>query len=246
MKKMLVVVIALLSPVIIKAQDIEKISVGNVSFNMIKVAGDSVRMGNANSLYCALLDTYYIGETEVTQELWTEIMGDNPSEFKGPKRPVERVSWEMCQEFITKLNAKTGKTFRLPTEAEWEFAAKGGKNSKKTRYSGNSELRTVGWFYANSYPSKTQEAKKKKMNELKIYDMSGNVSEWCSDYYGAYPSDTILVTVKNPKGVKENMYHVVRGGSYCHEPEGCEVSVRSFAAHGETLPYIGLRLAMNN
>lgn len=241
--KKLVVVIAILSPVFVQAQDVEKITVDNAIFNMIKVEGGSVRMGEKNSNYCAVLDTYYIGETEVTQELWEAVMGENPSEFKGPKRPVDNVSWDKCQEFIAKLNTKTGKTFRLPTEAEWEFAAKGGIKSKNTEYSGNSTLSTVGWYYANGYTTKTQDAKKKKPNELKIYDMSGNISEWCSDFYGSYPSDTILVTVNNPKGAKENMYHVVRGGSYCHNPEGCEVSSRSFASHSESKSYIGLRLA---
>ena len=131
------------------------------------------------------LSDYYIGETEVTQALWKAVMGTNPSNFKGDSNPVEKVSWNDCQEFIRKLNSLTGRTFRLPTEAEWECAARGGNQSKGYKYSGSNKIKDVAWYDGNS-KDKTHAVKTKPSNELGLYDMSGNVNEWCWDLYGAY------------------------------------------------------------
>ena len=177
-------------------------TVGGVSFTMVKVEGGTFKMGatseqgsdvydNEKPAHSVTLSSYYIGQTEVTQELWQAVMGSN---YKGAKRPVECVSWNDCQEFISKLNEKTGKNFRLPTEAEWEYAARGGK-SGGTKYSGSNTIGDVAWYTDNSGGT-THDVATKRANELGIYDMSGNVWEWCSDWYGDYSSSS----QSNPQG----------------------------------------------
>ena len=157
-----------------------------VSFTMIPVEGGTFTMGATSEMtepfdwekptHQVTLSSYYIGETEVTQALWKAVMGSNPSHFKGDNLPVEYVSWDDCQTFIRKLNALTGKRFRLPTEAEWEFAARGGNKSCGYQYSGGDELSEVAWFVGNS-GDRTHAVGTKIANELSIYDMSGNVCE---------------------------------------------------------------------
>ena len=199
----------------------QTITVGGVSFNMIAVEGGTFLMGSPKSDAEAYIDempqhevtlsNYYIGETVVTQELWEAVMGSNPSEFKGPKQPVENVSWDDCQTFINKLNEKTGKTFRLPTEAEWEYAARGGKKSKGYTYSGSNTLDDVAWYGKNSNNT-THEVALKTPNELGIYDMTGNVWEWCQDWYGDTYYENSSTTA--PQGPASGAYRVIRGGSW--------------------------------
>ena len=161
---------------------------GGNQYKMVYVSGGTFMMGAISEKqigyyekpHTVTVNDYYIGQTEVTQALWTAVMGDNPSNWKGDNLPVETVSWYDCQEFIDKLNAKTGRTFRMPTEAEWEFAARGGNDSRHDEYSGSNCADDVAWYKDNS-DSKTHTVATKQANELGIYDMSGNVSEWCQD-----------------------------------------------------------------
>ena len=183
------------------------------------------------------LSDYYIGETEVTQELWTAVMGNNPSNFKGNKKPVEKVSWDDCQEFVKKLNQLTGKNFRLPTEAEWEYAARGGNKSKGYKYSGSNTIDDVAWYTSNS-GSKTHDVKTKQANELGIYDMSGNVWEWCQDWYGSYNSGSQT----NPTGPSSGSSRVCRGGSWFNGARYCRVSNRNCYFPDGSFSYLGLRL----
>lgn len=188
-------------------------NVKGVSFKMVYVEGGTFTMGSSSSdsdaksdempAHEVTLDNFLIGETEVTQELWQAVMGNNPSYRRGDlQRPVDYVSWDDCQTFIKKLNRLTGKKFRLPTEAEWEYAARGGRESNGYKYSGSNTVGDVAWFdYRSS-------VKSKQPNELGIYDMSGGVREWCSDWYGSYSSDAQT----NPTGPSSGSDRVLRGG----------------------------------
>ena len=230
--------------------NILSITVKGVTFNMIKVDGGTFAMGatsemtnpddNEKPTHQVTISSYYIGETEVTQALWKAMMGNNPSYFKGDNLPVEKVSWEDCQTFIGKLNDLTGKSFRLPTEAEWEYAARGGKRSNHTQYSGGSMIDDVAWYYDNS-GSKTHSVKTKKPNELGLYDMSGNVWEWCQDWYGSYGS----YVQTNPTGPGSGAYRVDRGGGWDYNERGCRSSNRSSYSPGYRFCSLGLRLALS-
>ena len=233
-------------------------NVNGVSFTMIAVEGGTFKMGAQSTdssgdnydsdaysyespVHNVTLSSYYIGETEVTQELWEAVMGSNPSYYSGyPQRPVEYVSWNDCQEFITKLNNLTGKNFRLPTEAEWEYAARGGNKSKGYKYSGSNTIDNVAWYTDNS-SSQTHDVKTKQANELGIYDMSGNVYEWCQDWYGSYGSGSQT----NPKGPASGSNRVNRGGSWCYYAKGCRVSFRSYDNPADRYYYLGLRLSLS-
>ena len=204
---------------------------------MIQVPGGSFLMGSNDCdreqpPHTVTVSTFYIGETEVTQELWKAVMGDNPSYFKrGEKYPVDAVSWDDCQTFIKKLNEKTGKKYRLPTEAEWEYAARGCK-SGGTEYSGSDNIDDVAVYANNSYDLGsshndygTHQVKSKKPNSLGIYDMTGNVEEWCndwyaSDYYKNCPSN-------NPQGSSSGSSRVLRGGSWGDGDVFCRVANRN-------------------
>ena len=204
--------------------------VKGVNFKMKFVEGGAFQMGNKEKdamdkekpVHRVTVNSFYLGETEVTQALWEAVMGSNPSHFKGNNQPVERVSWEACQQFIQALNEITGKKFRLPTEAEWEYAARGGKRSSNYKYSGSNSLSSVGWFSGNSY-NKTHNVRTKFPNELGLYDMSGNVSEWCQDYYGNYNGGSQT----NPQGPFNGTSRVLRGGSWNNNERGCRISFRS-------------------
>lgn len=185
------------------------------------------------------LSSFSIGRSEVTQEEWQAVMGSNPSCFKGARRPVERVSWNDCQEFIRKLNAMTGKNFRLPTEAEWEFASRGGIKSQGYEYSGSNNLNSVAWYSDNS-GNTTHGVGLKSPNELGIYDMSGNVWEWCSDRYGNYSSSSQT----NPTGSYSGSNRVIRGGSWSNFAGYCRSSNRSIITPSRSDFDLGLRLAL--
>ena len=213
-----------------------------VSFKMIAVRGGTFQMGNDdgyNAVHQVTLSDYYIGETEVTQELWNAVMGSNPSYFTGDMQlPVECVSWDDCQTFISRINELTGKIFRLPTEAQWEYAARGGNKSKGYTYSGSNEIDDVAWHYFNS-SSTTHPVKTKASNELGIYDMTGNVGEWCSDWYDFYSS----AAQTDPTGPAKGSYRVYRGGSWSHNATLCRVAIRFNHAPADGSYYLGLRLA---
>lgn len=213
--------------------DVKEYTVGNVTFKMIKVEGGTFKMGSTTGdsdeqpvHNVTLSSDYYIGETEVTQELWTAVMGINPSNFISDSQlPVECVSWEDCQRFISNLNSQTGANFRLPTEAEWEFAARGGNKSQGYTYSGSNTIGDVAWYSGNS-GSKTHVVKSKSPNELGIYDMSGNVYEWCSDWYGSYSS----TAVKDPTGPSAGSSRVFRGGGWGSVATACRSAFRGVNA----------------
>ena len=209
------------------------LKVGSVEYPMVYVSGGSFEMGATSEqgsyvasdekpVHRVTLSSYNIGKYEVTQELWEAVMGNNPSKFKGTRRPVENVSWNDCQEFIRKLNELTGASFRLPTEAEWEFAARGGNNSRGYKYSGSNAIDKVAWYYDNS-GGETHAVGGKSANGLGLYDMSGNVWEWCNDWYGSYSSSSQT----NPKGPRDGSYRVRRGGSWNFDAKDCRVSYRS-------------------
>ena len=200
--------------------------------SMVYVEGGTFDMGatseqashaysDESPVHSVTLSGFYMGATEVTQRQWKAIMGSNPSYFVGDNRPVERVSWNDCQEFIRKLNQLTGMTFRLPTEAEWEYAARGGNKSQHYIYAGSNSIDNVAWYTDNS-GSSTHPVKGKQANELGLYDMSGNVWEWCSDWYGSYGSSSQT----NPTGPSTGSYRVLRGGSWYHGAGYCRVSYR--------------------
>ena len=172
------------------------------------------------------VSTFKICKYPVTQAQWKSIMGifKNPSHFKGGDRPVDNVSWDDAQEFIKKLNAKTGKHYALPTEAQWEFAARGGNKSKNYEYAGcnESDLDAYAWYSKNSSES-THTVGEKNPNELDLYDMTGNVWEWCEDWYQEeYPSGDI----SDPKGPSAGQYRVMRGGSWRNWADYCRVANR--------------------
>ena len=189
--------------------------VNSVPFKMIKVDGGTFMMGLAGDaiatpIHQVTLSAYSIGETEVTQALWETVMGSNPSSNKNDAMlPVENMIWDDCLEFATKLSRLTGRNFRLPTEAEWEFAARGGNKSQGYTYAGSNNLDEVAWYQSNS-GSKTHIVATKAPNELGLYDMSGNVFEWIQDYYGDYPSEPQF----NPQGPATGQYRVCRSSAY--------------------------------
>ena len=234
-------------------------NVGGVTFKMIAVEGGTFMMGataeqgnmaedNEKPAHQVTLSSFMIGETQVTQALWMAVMGSNPSDFTGNnQRPVENVSWYDCQDFIRKLNAMTGEHFRLPTEAEWEFAAHGGNRSQGYKFAGSNNVVEVAWYDYNSYllgsshpDYGTHAVATKAPNELGLYDMSGNVWEWCQDWYGSYSSDAQT----NPTGPASGSYRVNRGGCWDSRARFCRVSFRCYYAPSYGLSILGLRLAL--
>ena len=215
--------------------------VNGVQFNMVYVTGGTFKMGSEESaieepIHDVTLSDYYIGETEVTQELWCAVMGNNPSyHLDSEHLPVEKVSWDDCQEFIRKLNELTGKKFRLPTEAEWEYAARGGQYSKNYKYAGSNNIDEVAWYYCEE----THEVGMKTPNELGLFDMSGNVCEWCQDYIAGYDYDAQT----NPKGPTSGEYRVYRGGGYIWAESACRVSYRDWDLPNYRFSGVGFRLA---
>ena len=217
-------------------------TVNGVSFKMVKVAGGTFTMGATaeqeddardceRPAHQVTLSDYYIGQTEVTQALWTAVMGSNPSSSKGDNLPVELVNWNKCQIFIEKLNNLLsnelgGKHFALPTETQWEFAARGGNQSTGYKYAGSNDINDVAWYVYSG--GMTHPVAQKQPNELGLYDMSGNVEEWCQDWYdeGYYR----ISPENNPQGPASGTLRVLRGGSWFNFAKFCRVSYR----HGNT------------
>ena len=221
-------------------------TVNDVKFNMMPVKAGKFVMGTMNrgngfpAHEVQLLKDYYIGETEVTQSLWKTVMGNNPSHYKGAQHPVETVSWNECHTFLKRLGEMTHHHFRFPTEAEWEYAARGQKSNLEDLYSGSSEVWNVAWYSDNNNDG-TSPVKRKMKNELGIYDMSGNVNEWCQDFYANYPSRKLI----DPKGPNSGSMRVARGGSWYENEVKCRVYVRNKALPSTRSSNLGLRLALS-
>jgi len=220
------------------------------AIEMVYVQGGTFTMGctqeqgndcieNEKPAHQVTLSSYYIGKYEVTQAEWESVMGTNPSNFKGNNLPVESVSWDDVQEFIRKLNTQTGKQYRLPTEAEWEYAARGGNRSNGYKYSGSNTVGSVSWNDGESIDPQTYPVGKKSPNELGVYDLSGNVLEWCQDWYGGYSS----TSQRDPTGPSIGSYHVNRGGSWGCNAWCARVSYRNDYPPDFRGSYLGFRLA---
>lgn len=215
------------------------VTAGGVSFQMVKVVGGTFKYGliedestivdKRGKVEEVTVADFYIGETEVTQELWEAVMGKNPSRFKGLKRPVENVTWYECQDFIKELNRMTQKKFRMPTEEEWEFAARGGNKSGNTKYPGSNIIDKLAWYSGNS-GAETHDVKTRQPNELGLYDMSGNVVEWCD----------------SPLSRNDYDYCWHRGGDFTDGSDRCCILYRGYDATNEHQTYviIGLRLVL--
>ena len=231
------------------------ITANGIEIPMVKVQGGTFTMGatpeqegqasdNEKPAHqVTLTSDYYIGQTEVTQELWEAVMESNPSEHKGPKNPVENVSWnDIVNDFLPKLNELTGLNFVLPTEAQWEYAARGGNRSKAYMFSGSHDIEEVGWYSNDgSFELETHPVAQKKPNELGIYDMTGNVYEWCSDWLGAYSAEAQT----DPKGPASGTYRIYRGGAFRFDAWNNRVSLRSRWYPEDRRDFVGFRLAMN-
>lgn len=235
-------------------------TVSGVSFDMVYVKGGTFLMGateeqgadydnNELPVHSVTLSDYYIGKHEVTQKLWTAVMGNNPSNFKekeiGDNYPVENVSWNDIQAFIIKLNELTGKKYTLPTEAQWEYAARGGVENQGYKYSGSNDIDEVAWYWENSkerYPPAfpTSPVGTKEANELGIYDMSGNVWEWCQDWSGDYNSEA----QSNPAGPETGSFRILRGGGWALIEKHCRVSYRCGSEPGNRGSCYGFRIAL--
>lgn len=211
---------------------------------MICVEGGTFTMGSSVKdefpAHEVVLETFFISETEVTQKLWISLMGNNPSEFVGLNRPVEQVSWHECQKFVEQLKQETNKPYRLPTEAEWEYAARGGNRSHHYKFSGNNNLDIVGWYSHNSNKC-THEVKSKEQNELGIYDMNGNVWEWCQDWYGLYSGGKQY----SPQGPVAGEHKIIRGGGWNNVSEFFRTSYRGRNTPTRRGNNIGFRIVCN-
>ena len=217
-------------------------NVKGVQFRMKFVQGGTFMMGalpgdtlaDADEVrHQVLVNNFYMGETEVTQELWEAVMPKNRSKHKNGKFPVEYVTYDMCKEFIERLNTLTGKHFRLPTEAEWEYAARGGRKSKGYLYAGSNNIDEVAYTLSNIRERVQHPVAQLKPNELGLYDMSGNVWEWCEDWYR-----------KTPSSKPSSNFHVVRGGGYDCSPRYCRSTNRFMYDQRRRRDLVGFRLAM--
>jgi sulfatase modifying factor 1 len=231
--------------------------------NMIRVEGGTFQMGDTfgdgqsreKPVHAVTVSSFVIAKYLVTQKEWRDVMGTDPSHFKGDDLPVESVSWFDAVQYCNKLSAKNGldacytingenvtcdfsrSGFRLPTEAEWEYAAKGGRQSRGTEYAGSSSLDEVAWYYGNS-GNKTHPVGQKQANELGLYDMSGNLWEWCNDWYGPYgPS-----AQTDPRGADSGRDRVLRGGSWNDDASTVRAAYRNFRKPGSSAIYGGFRV----
>jgi len=215
-----------------------------VGMKFMKIPGGSFQMGSNNGdsdekpVHRVTVSSFYMLSTEVTQRMWKEVMGNNPSNWKGDNLPVEKVSWNDCQKFVSKLNSMyPGHNYRLPTESEWEYACRAGTSTKY--YSGNSDsdLGRVGWYDDNS-SSKTHSVGQKGSNSWGLYDMHGNVWEWCEDWKGDYSSRSVT----NPKGSSSGSSRVLRGGCWSYEARSCRSAYRRWYDPGVRYAINGFRL----
>lgn len=226
--------------------------VNGVPFDMQRVEGGVFVMGGTREqhreristdlpTHTVALDAYYIASTEVTQALWKAVMPEWEffEELYLPNFPISYISWNDCQEFVRRLDSITGMPFRLPTEAEWEFAARGGNRSKGFRFAGDNIVENVSWGLSNA-GFRTHEVGKKQPNEVGLYDMTGNVSEWCSDWYAPYHFGTI----PNPQGPTTGKEKIIRGSSYSNCQDNSYLSHRYMAVPTEATSYCGMRLAL--
>ena len=218
------------------------ISVNGVSFLMIKITGGEFEMGGTEEqgkdssftekpVHKVIVEDFHMSDTVVTQKLWRVVMGKHQSQFKGDNRPVTNVSYNDCMEFVRRLSSITGNNFRLPTEEEWEFAARGGNNSSTYKYSGSDRLEEIAWYVDNANRV-THDVKKKLPNALGLYDMSGNVWEWCSTLfhkYGQKPQGSLMIT---------------RGGCATSTSKACRTSRRYYCDPTHKSCYLGIRLAL--
>lgn len=232
------------------------IEVNGVFFEMLPVEGGHFTMGatseqhgeaweNENPVHDVYVENFYMGETVVTQALWQAVMADGAEQ--GSDLPQTGKSWAEWQTFVGKLGQMAGLRFRMPSEAEWEYAARGGRKSRGSKYAGSGNLDEVAWFDQNS-GGMAHPVKRKRPNELGLYDMSGNVWEWCADYYGEYErsEEGEEEVVHNPQGPKSGSQHVVRGASYKYYAQSCRVSCRlGFEPTGGNYAATGLRLVMD-
>ena len=249
MKKLLAtIVMVLLGSFVLAAQEPTR---NILDIPMVQIEGGTFEMGGIETYgeqcypdefpkHTVTVDDYYIGQFEVTQELYKFVMGYNPSHFVGDSLPVDNISWVDAKTFIHELNKMTGKQYRLPTEAEWEFAARGGRWSQDLNYSGSDDLNAVGWCDGNS-GRRTHAVGTKAPNELDIYDMCGNVYEWCQDRYAIYKADPQT----NPQGPDFGKARVMRGGSWRSEARNCRNTYRSSEDYEARILNCGLRLAMD-
>ena len=248
MKKTIILIVALLASISVWSQEpeVKEITVNGVSFKMVEVKGGRFNMGGTAEqlqaeddeypIHVVALDDFYIGQTEVTQQLWSAVMDNNPSSFTGdPNLPVERVMWIECQDFVSRLSQLTGIEFRLPTESEWEYAARGGIYNHYYVYAGSNDIEEVAWYDGDC----THPVGQLKPNELGLYDMSGNVFEWCQDWLGDYD----MMPSENPTGPEDGENRIRRGGSWGGTPKGHRVSYRNYELPNIRWNYIGMRLA---
>ena len=221
----------------------------NLSFLMISIEGGTFLMGSEDPeardrekpVHTVAVPSFYMAKYPVTQALWKAVMGNNPSYFQGDQRPVEQVSWDDAQAFIQQLNEQTGENYRLPTEAEWEYAARGGIYGQGFKYAGSNKLKEVGWYDGNSH-GETKPVGLKFLNELGLYDMSGNVWEWCQDVwhenYDGAPKDGSAWL----KGGNDRI-RVVRGGAWNNVTEVCRVAYRYWDVLDSRFLNVGFRFA---
>ena len=238
----------------VTVSEVKTFTVNGVSFKMVKVEGGTFTMGatpeqgtepqpNEKPAHEVAVEDFFIGQTEVTQELFEAVLGFNPSYTRWPQCPVDKISWKDCQAFVEELNELTGENFRLPTEAEWEYAARGGKYSKGYKYAGSDNLDEVAWMVTNA-DEKSHPVASKKPNELGLYDMSGNVFEWCQDKYLMYDGSEPQYSQKMLKSDRKREFYIERGGCWNYGPTMCRVAYRHAGNYTHMYAYDGMRLAL--
>jgi len=217
---------------------------------MAEIPGGAYQMGGTKEQHSEVGSTdlpvhrvaispYFIGKTEVTRRLWKAVMGEDSGDWLADDLPIEWVSWDQCQVFLHRLDSITGQPFRLPTEAEWEYAARGG-NGKQTHFAGSNDYDAVGWLYLNSQ-NRTHSVAQKAPNAFGLYDMTGNVAEWCADWYGPYGPDTQI----DPKGPQDGVRRVVRGSSWDTSTLNARLSAREGRDPSYSFYDCGFRLALD-